>query len=80
MGGTSIGTLHKNIATGVNGGRCAVPPSPPAGVAWFSTGHPNSLNFLMGDGSVQVCSDSVDLTNVLIPALTAAAGDEFSGF
>ncbi len=57
FGGTSMGPLHKNIAVGVGRGQpCQTPPTPAAGVSWFSTGHPSSLNFLMGDCSVLVCA------------------------
>jgi prepilin-type N-terminal cleavage/methylation domain-containing protein/prepilin-type processing-associated H-X9-DG protein len=79
FGGTALGA-RKTLAVGVNASLCVPPPGPPAGVAWFSTGHPSSLNFLMGDGSVQSCAESVDVTNVLVPALTAGAGDVFNGF
>ncbi len=79
MGSTSIG-VHLTVAVGISTNACSPPPSPPAGVAWFSTGHPSTLNFLMGDGSVQSCAADVDVTNVLVPALTAGAGDIFNGF
>src|SRR5262245_61537994 len=68
------------IAVGVNARICSPPPNPPAGVAWFSTGHPTTLNFLMGDGSVQTCSGSVNIATGLSPALTANAGDLWDGF
>jgi hypothetical protein len=42
--------------------------------------HPASLSFLMGDGSVQSCAGNVDVNSVLVPALTARAGDLFPGF
>jgi prepilin-type N-terminal cleavage/methylation domain-containing protein len=78
LGSTSL--APKALAVGVNGSLCTTPPSPPAGVAWFSTGHPTSLNFLMGDGSVHTCSENVNVNSVLIPALTAGAGDFWNGF
>jgi hypothetical protein len=34
----------------------------------------------MGDASAQTVAGSVDVNNVLIPALTARAGDVFPGF
>jgi prepilin-type N-terminal cleavage/methylation domain-containing protein len=67
------------LATGVNASKC-LPPGPPPGMADFSTGHPNALLFLMGDGSVQPCSDSVDVPTRLLPALTSRAGDSWPGF
>ena len=70
----------KAVMTGVTPGLCTVPPAPAPGVSVFSTGHPGSLNFLMGDGAVLNCSASVDIINVLTPALTACAGDVFDGF
>lgn len=70
----------KAMMTGVNASLCTVPPGPPPGVAVFSTGHVGVLQFLMGDGSVRTCSASVDVVNVLTPALTARAGDVFDGF
>ena len=76
----SINLTPRAIAVGVNPGSCIPPPAPPPGRAVFASPHPNSLNFLMGDGSVQVCSGNVDVNNVLIPALTARAGDVFPGF
>jgi prepilin-type N-terminal cleavage/methylation domain-containing protein len=79
LGSTAI-AANKAVAVGVNASICSSPPNPPAGVAWFSTGHPGALNFLMGDASVQSCSESVDVTNVLTPALTSAAGDLWESF
>jgi hypothetical protein len=76
----SIILSPKAIAVGVNTAACTPPPGPPPGRATFSSPHPSTLNFLMGDASVQTCSSSVNVTTVLIPALTAAAGDEFPGF
>jgi len=68
------------IAVAVSPGNCTTPPNPAPGVAWFSTGHPTSLNFLMADGSVTNCSANVDVISGLIPALTSAAGDIWNGF
>jgi prepilin-type N-terminal cleavage/methylation domain-containing protein len=68
------------IAVGVNTAACTPPPGPPPRRATFASPHPASLNFLMGDGSLQTCASSVDVNTVLIPALTAAAGDVWPGF
>jgi prepilin-type N-terminal cleavage/methylation domain-containing protein/prepilin-type processing-associated H-X9-DG protein len=76
----SIFQSPKLIAVGVNTAACTPPPGPPPGKAIFASAHPASLNFLFGDGSVQSCSGSVDVNNVLIPAMTARAGDVFPGF
>jgi prepilin-type N-terminal cleavage/methylation domain-containing protein len=76
----SISLSPKAVATGVNAGSCLPPPMPPPGRAVFASPHPTVLNFLMGDGSIQSCTDSVDVNNVLIPALTARAGDVWPGF
>jgi prepilin-type N-terminal cleavage/methylation domain-containing protein/prepilin-type processing-associated H-X9-DG protein len=76
----SINLSPRAIAEGVNTAACTPPPGPPPGRAVFASPHSTSLNFLMGDGSVQTCSGSVDVTAVLIPALTARAGDNFPGF
>jgi prepilin-type N-terminal cleavage/methylation domain-containing protein/prepilin-type processing-associated H-X9-DG protein len=78
LGGLSL--APRLIAVGVTSASCIPPPAPPIGVAWFSTGHPTAVNMLMGDGSVQTCSASVDLNVGLIPALTAGAGDIWNGF
>jgi prepilin-type N-terminal cleavage/methylation domain-containing protein/prepilin-type processing-associated H-X9-DG protein len=76
----SIILSPRAIAVGVTPGACLPPPGPPPGRAAIASPHPSTANFLMGDGSVQVCSGNVDVNNVLIPALTARAGDEFPGF
>jgi len=68
------------LAVGVTTAACTPPPSPPPGRAVFASPHPSTLNFLMGDGSVQGCSAEVDVNGVLVPALTASAGDVFLGF
>jgi prepilin-type N-terminal cleavage/methylation domain-containing protein/prepilin-type processing-associated H-X9-DG protein len=73
-------TTPKAIRAAVSPAVCTTPPNPAPGVAWFSTGHPTSVNFLMGDGSVTPCSAAVDLNSGLIPALTSGAGDIWSGF
>jgi prepilin-type N-terminal cleavage/methylation domain-containing protein len=73
-------TSPKALAVAVSSGVCTTPPNPAPGVAWFSTGHPTSLNFLMGDGSVVSCSANVDVNTGLIPALTSGAADVWSGF
>jgi hypothetical protein len=67
------------LAVAVGPADCTPPPSPPSGVAWFSTAH-EVLNLLMGDGSVLTCSASVNLNTGLIPALTSGAGDTWDGF
>jgi prepilin-type N-terminal cleavage/methylation domain-containing protein len=76
----SASLFPKPVMTGVNPTLCKLPPAPPPGVAVFSTGHPASLNLLMGDGAVRSCSASVDVANVLTPAMTANAGDSGDGF
>jgi prepilin-type processing-associated H-X9-DG protein len=76
----ALSLTPKALAVGVGVAQCKTPPAPPPGVAVFSTGHPDLLNFLMGDGSVQSCTPTVDLNTVLIPALTAGAGDIWNGF
>ncbi len=68
------------LAVGVNTAACTPPPGPPPGRAVFASPHPTTLNFLMGDASVQTCSAEVDVNSVLVPALTANAGDIFPGF
>jgi prepilin-type processing-associated H-X9-DG protein len=68
------------IALGVNKAACTPPPGPPPGRASFASPHPTSTNFLMGDGSVHPCSKSVDISTVLVPALTGSYGDQFPGF
>ena len=73
-------TSAKAVCVAVSPAVCTTPPNPAPGVAWFSTGHPASLNFLMGDGSVLTCSAAVDLNSGLIPALTAGGGDVWGGF
>jgi prepilin-type N-terminal cleavage/methylation domain-containing protein len=73
-------TAPKALAVAVSPAACTTPPNPAPGVAWFSTGHATSLNFLMGDGSVTSCSANVDVNTGLIPALTSGAGDVWSGF
>src|SRR5262249_36550977 len=76
----SISLSPRAVAVGVTPAACIPPPMPPPGRAVFASPHPRTLNFLMGDGSVQSCSGEVDVTNVLIPALTARAGDIWPGF
>jgi prepilin-type N-terminal cleavage/methylation domain-containing protein len=76
----SVALSAKGVMTGVNPGLCTLPPMPPPGVAVFSTGHLTTLNLLMGDGAVRNCSASVDVANVLAPAMTANAGDWGAGF
>jgi prepilin-type N-terminal cleavage/methylation domain-containing protein/prepilin-type processing-associated H-X9-DG protein len=78
-GSASIAS-HPAFAVSVNPSMCVSPPNPPLGVAWFSTGHPGALNFLMGDGSVPSCAADVDIRTRLTPALTAAAEDVWGGF
>jgi prepilin-type N-terminal cleavage/methylation domain-containing protein/prepilin-type processing-associated H-X9-DG protein len=68
------------LAVAVNSAACTPPPRPPPGRAVFASPHPTTLNFLMGDGSVQSCSAEVDVDKVLVPALTARGGDIFLGF
>jgi prepilin-type N-terminal cleavage/methylation domain-containing protein/prepilin-type processing-associated H-X9-DG protein len=77
-GSTSL--TPRAIMAGVNAGLCTVPPVPAPGVSVFSTGHSGSLNFLMGDGSVRNCSASIDVAGILVPALTARAGDTGGDF
>jgi prepilin-type N-terminal cleavage/methylation domain-containing protein/prepilin-type processing-associated H-X9-DG protein len=79
FGSTAIAS-PRALAIGVGPALCNTPPNPPVGVAWFSTGHDSMVNFLMGDGSVLGCSQDVNLNTGLIPALTAAAGDVWTGF
>jgi prepilin-type N-terminal cleavage/methylation domain-containing protein len=76
----SIDLTPKAFAVGVNTAACTPPPGPPPGRAVFASPHPASLSFLMGDGSVQSCAGNVDVNSVLVPALTARAGDLFPGF
>jgi prepilin-type N-terminal cleavage/methylation domain-containing protein/prepilin-type processing-associated H-X9-DG protein len=78
FGGTSLSP--RALAVGVNTAACTPPPGPPPGRAVFASPHPTTLNFLMGDGSVRTCSADVDVNSVLIPAMTASAGDIFPGF
>jgi prepilin-type N-terminal cleavage/methylation domain-containing protein len=81
VGGPLVpGASPPAIMTGVNSGMCHPPPGPPPGMASFNTGHQGSIHFLMGDGSVHVCPQSVDVANVLNPALTGCGGDTWSGF
>jgi prepilin-type N-terminal cleavage/methylation domain-containing protein len=76
----SLSVAPKLFAVGVGPADCTPPPSPPGGVAWFSTSHPAAAHFLMGDGSVQSCAASADVEPRLLPALTAGAGDVWNGF
>jgi hypothetical protein len=76
----SLSLAPRALALGVSPVQCSPPPAPPVGVAWFSTGHPMTFNFLMGDGSVQVCPGDVDVPTRLAPALTAGAEDTWAGF
>jgi len=76
----SLNLSPRAIAVGVGPGDCTPPPSPPNGVAWFSTSHPSAVNMLLGDGAVKACAGSVDVNAGLIPALTAGAGDFWDGF
>jgi len=78
FGGADL--MPRALAVGVTTAACTPPPMPPRGRAVFASPHPSTLNFLMGDGSVQCCSGEVDVNSVLIPALTASAGDIFLGF
>jgi hypothetical protein len=75
----SLSLAPRAIAVGVNPSVCTPPPFPPAGVAWFSTGHIAAVNMLMGDASVQSCAGNVAMSR-LLPALTAAAGDVWTSF
>jgi prepilin-type N-terminal cleavage/methylation domain-containing protein/prepilin-type processing-associated H-X9-DG protein len=69
------------IVTSVTPSMCHPPPGPPPAVpAAFNSGHPDGVNFLMGDGSVQNCSRTVDVNTVLNPALTGQGGEVWSGF
>jgi prepilin-type N-terminal cleavage/methylation domain-containing protein len=77
-GSTSL--TPRAIVAGVNAGLCIVPPAPAPGVSVFSAGHSASLHFLMGDGSARSCSASIDVAGVLVPALTARAGDTGGDF
>ena len=75
----SLSLAPRAFAIGVDVGDCVPPPSPPRGVAWFSTGHSAAVHFLMGDGSVQPCTAGADVEsaaavdsrrfNILVPAL-----------
>jgi prepilin-type N-terminal cleavage/methylation domain-containing protein/prepilin-type processing-associated H-X9-DG protein len=78
VGSSSL--FPRGVAVGVTPGSCLPPPGPPPGVGVFSSPHPATANFLMGDGSVQTCSGNVDVTNILVPAMTARAGDVWPGF
>jgi prepilin-type N-terminal cleavage/methylation domain-containing protein len=80
VGGPIFSTLPPAIRTNVNSSLCHPPPGPPPGIASFNTGHSVSIHFLMGDGSVQVCPESVDVLNVLNPALTGQGGEVWTGF
>jgi prepilin-type N-terminal cleavage/methylation domain-containing protein/prepilin-type processing-associated H-X9-DG protein len=80
VAGSASIAAHPTFAVGVNPSMCVSPPNPPPGVAWFSTGHPGALNFLMGDGSVPSCAADVDIPARLAPALTASAEDVWAGF
>jgi prepilin-type N-terminal cleavage/methylation domain-containing protein len=79
VGGSVNPAGLKMIATGVTPGMCHPPPGPPPGMASFNTSHTTSIHFLMGDGSVQLCAESVDPT-VLNAALSGKGGEVFSGF
>jgi prepilin-type N-terminal cleavage/methylation domain-containing protein len=72
--------VPRAIATGVTPNSCVSPAADPPGIAIFSTGHPMTVNFLMGDASVQQCTAGVDVVRTLTPALTAAMEDVFNGF
>src|SRR5262249_28023264 len=79
VGGTT--TSSPAIVTSVTPSMCHPPPGPPPAVpAAFNSGHPDGVNFLMGDGSVQNCSRTVDVNTVLNPALTGQGGEVWSGF
>ena len=80
IAGSAAIASHPAFAVGVVPSMCASPPNPPPGVAWFSTGHPGALNFLMGDGSAPSCAADVDVPTRLAPALTASAEDVWAGF
>jgi prepilin-type N-terminal cleavage/methylation domain-containing protein/prepilin-type processing-associated H-X9-DG protein len=73
-------TNFRGVAVGVTTAACTPPPAPPPGRAVFASPHTSNLNFLFGDGSVQSCSGSINVSAVLAPALTAAAGDVWPGF
>jgi prepilin-type N-terminal cleavage/methylation domain-containing protein/prepilin-type processing-associated H-X9-DG protein len=80
VAGSASIAAHPTFAVGVGPSMCVSPPNPPLGVAWFSTGHPGAVNFLMGDGAVPSCTTDVDIPTRLAPALTASAGDVWGGF
>lgn len=80
VAGSSAILTPRSLAVGVSADKCVQPPSPPPGVAWFSTGHAASVQFLMGDGAVRSTTADVDVPAVLIPALTAAGDDVAIGF
>jgi prepilin-type N-terminal cleavage/methylation domain-containing protein len=68
------------IAVGVTITACTSPPSPPPGRASFASPHPTCTYFVMGDGSVHACSNTVNVLGVLAPALTGSFGDDFPGW
>jgi prepilin-type N-terminal cleavage/methylation domain-containing protein len=80
VGGPVSGGTPPAIATSASPSKCHPPPNPPPGMGSFSTGHPASIHFLMGDGSVQNCGQNVDVNAVLNPALTGQGGEVWSGF
>jgi prepilin-type N-terminal cleavage/methylation domain-containing protein len=79
FGSTAI-AAPKAVAVGVVPVMCTAPPNPPPGVAWFSTAHPTTLSFLMGDGAVLDCTADINLNSSLIPALTSGLADLWNGF
>lgn len=68
-------TAPRAIAVAVSPGLCQTPPHPALGVAWFSTGHPGTLNFLLGDGAVISLGNDPNIDTSLAPYLTAGAAD-----
>lgn len=77
LGSTTITGGATAMVSGVSSAMCTSPPSPPPGVAVFSTGHIGTLQFLMGDAAVQSCDAN---STHLLPALTSGAADIFPGF
>ncbi len=71
----AVSLTPRVLVTGITASHCTVPPNPAPGVALLSTSHLGAICLLMGDGAVRTATAGIDVNNVLVPALTARAGD-----